>query len=96
MILQRDFYLQSPMDAAVALEYDNCNGPGKLCKTLNITRADNKLDLTVGKKIWIEKRDKTPIIKSGTRIGVDYAGTDAGLPYRFAIANSPYISKPMK
>ena len=79
-----------------ALEYDDCNGPGKLCKTLNITRADNKLDLTVGKKIWIEKRDKTPIIKSGTRIGVDYAGTDAGLPYRFIIADSPYISKPIK
>ena len=79
-----------------ALEYDDCNGPGKLCKALNITRADNKLDLTVGKKIWIDARDKTPIIKSGTRIGVDYAGTDAGLPYRFLIADSPYISKPIK
>lgn len=79
-----------------ALEYDDCNGPGKLCKTLNITRADNKLDLTVGKKIWIDARDKAPTIKSGPRIGVDYAGTDAGLPYRFLIADSPYISKPIK
>lgn len=79
-----------------ALEYDDCNGPGKLCKTLNITRADNKLDLTVGKKIWIDARDKAPTIKSGTRIGVDYAGADAGLPYRFLIADSPYISKPIK
>ena len=79
-----------------ALEYDDCNGPGKLCKTLNITRADNKLDLTVGKKIWIDARDKAPTIKSGPRIGVDYAGTDAHLPYRFIIADSPYISKPIK
>ena len=79
-----------------ALEYDDCNGPGKLCKTLNITRADNKLDLTVGKKIWIDARDKAPTIKSGPRIGVDYAGADAGLPYRFLIADSPYISKPIK
>ena len=79
-----------------ALEYDDCNGPGKLCKTLNITRADNKLDLTVGKKIWIDARDKAPTIKSGPRIGVDYAGADAQLPYRFAITNSPYISKPIK
>lgn len=79
-----------------ALEYDDCNGPGKLCKTLNITRDDNKLDLTVGKKIWIESRDTTPQIKSGARIGVDYAGADAHLPYRFIIADSPYISKPIK
>ena len=87
------------MPAAVlirALEYDNCNGPGKLCKTLNITRTDNKLDLTVGKRIWIEPRDVNPKIITGTRIGVDYAGADAQLPYRFAIANSPYISKPIK
>ena len=86
------------MPAAVlirALEYDNCNGPGKLCKTLNITRTDNKLDLTVGKRIWIEPRDVNPKIITGTRIGVDYAGADAQLPYRFAIANSPYISKPI-
>lgn len=79
-----------------ALEYDDCNGPGKLCKTLNITRADNKLDLTRGEKIWIDARDTLPTIKSGPRIGVDYAGTDAGLPYRFLIADSPYISKPIK
>ena len=79
-----------------ALEYDDCNGPGKLCKTLNITRADNKLDLTVGKKIWIDARDKAPTIKSGPRIGVDYAGAYAVLPYRFLIADSPYISKPIK
>ena len=79
-----------------ALEYNECNGPGKLCKTLNITRADNRLDLTIGKNIWIDARDTVPKIKTGMRIGVDYAGADAQLPYRFAIANSPYISKPIK
>lgn len=78
-----------------ALEYDNCNGPGKLCKTLNITRTDNKHDLTVGNGIWVESRDVTPEIKTGTRIGVDYAGADAYLPYRFIIADSKYISKPV-
>ena len=79
-----------------ALEYDNCDGPGKLCKTLNITRADNKQDLTRGEKIWIDARDTSPKIKTGPRIGVDYAGTDAQLPYRFLIADSSYISKPIK
>lgn len=79
-----------------ALEYDNCNGPAKLTKRLQITRDDNKLDLTCGTKIWLEPRDRIPKIKTGSRIGVDYAGADAHLPYRFAIANSPYISKPIK
>ena len=78
-----------------ALEYDNCNGPAKLTKRLQITRDDNKLDLTCGTKIWLEPRDRIPKIKTGSRIGVDYAGADAHLPYRFAIANSPYISKPI-
>ena len=87
------------MPAAVlirALEYDDCNGPAKLTKRLQITRDDNKLDLTVGNKIWLEPRDRTPTIATGPRIGIDYAGTDAYLPYRFVIANSPYISKPIK
>lgn len=79
-----------------ALEYDDCNGPAKLTKRLQITRDDNKLDLTVGNKIWLEPRDRTPTIATGPRIGIDYAGTDAYLPYRFVIANSPYISKPIK
>lgn len=78
-----------------ALEYKECNGPGKLTKTLDITRKDNKLDLTAGREIWLEPRDSTPKIKTGSRIGVDYAGADAHLPYRFIIADSKYISKPI-
>lgn len=78
-----------------ALEYDNANGPGKLTRVLGITRDDNKLDLTRGKKMWIESRDTCPEIITGTRIGIDYAGADAKLPWRFAIANSKYISQPI-
>lgn len=77
-----------------AVEIPGGNGPGKLCATMGITRADNKLDLTLGQKMWIAPRDTTPEIITGPRIGVDYAGTDAKLPWRFAIADSAHISKP--
>ncbi|GAB4311096.1 MAG: DNA-3-methyladenine glycosylase [Bacteroidales bacterium] len=61
------------------------NGPGKLTQALGITLDHNGADLTKG-IIRIEdrgivvQRDK---ITSGPRIGVDYAGEDALLPYRF-------------
>ena len=61
------------------------SGPGKVSKLLGLTVADNGCPLT-GDTVWIEDRglqipanqiDITP------RIGVDYAGEDALLPYRF-------------
>ena len=78
-----------------ALEYDDCNGPGKLTHTLGIDRKLNKLDLTRDDVMWLEPRDSTPDIAVGTRIGIDYAGTDAALPWRFAIKDSLYISRPI-
>lgn len=77
------------------LEYEGCNGPGKLTRVLNIDRSLNKSDLTTSDKMWVEARDKTPDIVVGTRIGIDYAGRDAKLPWRFAIAANPYISRPI-
>lgn len=78
-----------------SLEYDNCDGPGKLTRVLNISRNLNKLDLTTGDIMWVESRDRVPEISVGTRIGIDYAGDDAKLPWRFAIHDSPYISRPI-
>ncbi|MBL7951502.1 MAG: DNA-3-methyladenine glycosylase [Flavobacteriales bacterium] len=65
-------------------------GPGTLTQALGIRTAHNGEDLT-GQLIWIEdvgvKVPKKHII-IGPRIGVDYAGEDALLPYRFRIAPS--------
>lgn len=77
-----------------ALEMAGCDGPGKLCKMLSITRADNKLDLTAGKKMWLESGTAPAEIVCGPRIGVDYAGADAALPWRFGIAGSVFLSRP--
>lgn len=60
-------------------------GPGKVTRALGITLADNGVALT-GNRIWIEDKGiKVPAgkITETPRIGVDYAGKDALLPYRF-------------
>lgn len=70
---------------ATKLSANLCVGPGKITKALGITTQHNAFDLTKG-KIWIEDDNiqlkKSQILK-GPRIGVDYAGEDAKLPYRF-------------
>ncbi|MFQ6777672.1 MAG: DNA-3-methyladenine glycosylase [Alphaproteobacteria bacterium] len=78
-----------------ALEYDGCDGPGKLTKKLDINTKQNGIKLGMQNNLWIESADTKPIILSGPRIGIDFAGQDAILPYRFAIKDSLYISKPI-
>ena len=60
-------------------------GPGTLTRALGIRTAHNGTDL-LSDTIHIEERSITipeRIIVAGPRIGVDYAGDDALLPYRF-------------
>lgn len=62
-------------------------GPGTVSQALGIQTIHTGMDLTQN-KIWIEDkgiRVKPNDIKTGPRIGVDYAGEDAKLPYRFII-----------
>ncbi|MGQ0827223.1 MAG: DNA-3-methyladenine glycosylase [Bacteroidota bacterium] len=62
-------------------------GPGTVSQALGIKTKHSGLDLS-GKTIWIEDRgvkiNKKEIIV-GPRVGVDYAGEDAKLPYRFIL-----------
>ena len=61
------------------------SGPGKVSKLLGLTVADNGCPLT-GDTVWVEDRGlQIPDnqIEITSRIGVDYAGEDALLPYRF-------------
>ncbi len=78
-----------------AVEYENCNGPAKLTRVLDITRNDNKIDLCGDNNIWLESRDCDIEIACGARIGIDFAGADAMRPWRFIIANSKFISHPV-
>ncbi|WP_428235127.1 DNA-3-methyladenine glycosylase [Gracilimonas sp.] len=71
------------------------NGPGKLSQAMGITTSNNESDL-LGDIIWIEDRGiefTEEEIEASPRIGVDYAGEDAGLPWRFTVKGSKWISK---
>lgn len=72
------------------------SGPGKLCIALAIDRSLNGEDLVDGEKIWVENYRSFPRdeIAVGKRIGIDYAGEDADLPWRFWVKENPYVSKP--
>lgn len=63
------------------------SGPGSLSQALGIAKIHNGLSL-LGPHIWIEDRGvlvaESEII-SGPRIGIDYAGEDAWLPWRFRL-----------
>jgi DNA-3-methyladenine glycosylase len=73
-----------------ALEIDGAlvDGPGRLCRALDIDLSLNRLDMTAGRHLWIEDRGlRVPQAQVGTfpRIGVAYAGSWAEKPYRFRI-----------
>jgi DNA-3-methyladenine glycosylase len=74
--------------------YALTNGPGKLSKALGITLRLNGVILN-GQEIWIEDRGieyKDIDITTTHRVGVDYAGPDALLPYRFILDYRKYIT----
>lgn len=70
------------------LKKDLTIGPGKVSLALGINfRQHNNLDL-LGHQIWIEDKGikvKEQDITTGPRVGVDYAGEDAYLPYRMQL-----------
>jgi DNA-3-methyladenine glycosylase len=72
------------------------NGPGKLCQALGIDRALDAADL-LGPRVWIEWRERpVPLsaIARGPRVGIDYAGQWATMPWRFWIRGNPFVSRP--
>lgn len=69
-------------------------GPGNVCKALGIHTLHTGLSLR-SRELFIADDGfvfSSPEIKTSPRIGVDYAGTDALLPYRFYIKGNPYVS----
>ena len=70
-------------------------GPGLLSQALGISKQQYSHDLTTGHELWIEDRGtrvaETDIIAS-PRVGVDYAGEDAALPWRFRLKDSRWTS----
>lgn len=72
------------------------NGPGKLCLSLELTREQNGLDLTLSKKLFIE-RDGAVMdseIIEGPRVGIGMEHDAVHWPLRFAVRGHPSVSPP--
>lgn len=70
------------------------SGPGKLTQAMGISRKYNGIRLD-DDHLWIEEgfKVKPSQIIANTRIGIDYAGEDANLPWRFYLRDNIWISK---
>jgi DNA-3-methyladenine glycosylase len=75
--------------------YHLTSGPGKLSKALGIDRTLNGKSL-LKDEVWIEdlgKKFAKKDIEAGPRIGIDYAGEDALLPWRFTVKGNRWVSR---
>jgi len=80
------------------LDHTLTRGPGNLSRALGLSVLHTGYSL-LGKQVFIgDDGFKVAKVDIGVspRIGVDYAGVDAGLPYRYFIRGNPYVSGPKK
>jgi DNA-3-methyladenine glycosylase len=69
-----------------------CSGPGRLCQAFGIDRTLNGTSL-LGGDLFLERvAAPSPPILATPRVGVDYAGPWRHKPWRFLVADSPWVS----
>jgi DNA-3-methyladenine glycosylase len=99
VVTEREEFPSAVLIRAIELDGKLIDGPGRLCRALQIDRRLNRADLTTGESVWFE--DRGELVKKGevgvhSRIGVDYAGEWAKKPWRFrlrAVAVPPRIRR---
>lgn len=70
-------------------------GPGLLTQAMGIRKSHYGHDLTTGHELWLEDRGERVAeadIITSPRVGIDYAGADAALPWRYRIKGSKWTS----
>ena len=89
-------YGRSPDELTPYQRKNFLNGPGKLCKALSLTKAQNGISL-LGDALYLCDRledvglvtppeDTLPFdILSGPRVGIDYAEEAVAFPWRYQI-----------
>jgi DNA-3-methyladenine glycosylase len=72
-----------------------CAGPGRLCQALGVTHAMNglRLDRRPFRIVARDAGDASIVVAAGTRIGISKSRE---LPWRFVLAGSRFLSKPMR
>lgn len=73
-----------------ALDHPQCNGPGKLCRFLQIDRELTDLDLFASPDLWLEPGELEGEVTAGLRVGIRKS---AELPWRFWVAGNRHVSR---
>lgn len=88
VVTEREEFPAAVLIRAVEIDGELIDGPGRLCRAMQIDRGLNRVDLTIGQSLWFEDRgvsDKKREVRAYPRIGVDYAGEWARKPWRFRL-----------
>lgn len=75
----------------VSKNFDNTNGPGKLCRALHITKELYGVDMTRSDSpLYIVDSNEQFEVVTSARIGISKA---ADWPLRFHVKDNPYVSR---
>ena len=69
-----------------------CSGPGRLCQALGVTREHDGLPLDSA-PFELCEREREPELVTGPRVGITKA---AERPWRYALAGSRFVSRPVR
>jgi DNA-3-methyladenine glycosylase len=88
VVTEREEFPAAVLIRAIEIDGKLIDGPGRLCRAMQIDRGLNCADLTIGESLWFE--DRGELVRRGdlgahARIGVDYAGEWAKKPWRFRL-----------
>lgn len=88
----RESRMKAKASAKPIATEDLCNGPSKMCQSLQLTRGNaDKQDLTKSEFLWLEADEKLTAseIITSKRVNIDYADDWKDKPLRFyALGNS--------
>ena len=88
VVTEREAFPAAVLIRAIEVDGVLIDGPGRLCRALQIDRSLNRIDLTAQESLWFEDRGGRIFrqqIAALPRIGVDYAGEWAKKPWRFRL-----------
>lgn len=88
VVTEREEFPAAVLIRAVEIDGELIDGPGRLCRAMQIDRSLNRVDLTIGESIWFEDRGiwvEKGDVGTYPRIGVQYAGEWAKKPWRFRL-----------
>jgi DNA-3-methyladenine glycosylase len=91
VVTEQEEFPAAVLIRAVEIDGEIIDGPGRLCRTLQIDRGLNRLDMTSGASLWLEDRGlhvEEKAVSAYPRIGVDYAGVWAKKLWRFRLSTA--------